>query len=191
MGHRKIIGLALLIGASVINMQAADRISSPKQSEAITAPTTNPPAPASSVNGHCQIMQSHIKSLGTIGTRYEVISVKVRGLDTPNVAGFLIYDSQSDAIVGAQTSGSPGLGVALVNGGAYVAGSYLFGAKLRPDTTAVNNASGSDSSSTASGGSASANANSSSTASGSGSASGGSSQRIPPGLINNPGHSKP
>lgn len=85
--------------------------------------------------------QSHIKSLGQIGVtaRFEIVSVKVRGFDTPNVAGFLIYDRVTDSITGVQTAGSPGLGVAIVNGGASVAGNYLFGSKLRPDKVSNSN----------------------------------------------------
>lgn len=138
---------------------------------------TNAP---SNVQGHSTILQSHIKSLGTVGRtqRYEIVQVKVRGLDTPNLAGFFVYDSQSDEIVGVQTAGAPGLGVAIVNGGSYVAGNYLFGSKLRPNNQNINsgnegggttvNATGGSSSSTATGGTGGAGGNSSSTANNSG-----------------------
>ena len=87
------------------------------------------------VQGNSTTFQSHIKSLGTVGKtgRYSVVSVKVRGLDTPNVAGFLIYDEKTDAIIGMQTTGGNGLGGAIINGSAQAGAAYLFAEHLRPD----------------------------------------------------------
>jgi hypothetical protein len=172
---------------------------SPKGAEALASKPSNAKTEVpSNVNGKNTVLQSGIKSLGTVGKsrRYEIVQVKVRGLDTPNLAGFLVYDSANDEIVGVQTSGAPGLGVALVNGGSYIAGSYLFGSKLRPNNQNIN---GGDTSSTSNGGSSTAvgtggNSSASSTATG-GNATGGNANAgqtggsfTPPGHINNPGH---
>lgn len=114
---------------------------------AVVAPVTSKDENAKAVNGKSSFLRSHIKSVGTIGVtdRYEIVSVKIRGLDTPNVAGFFIYDRATDGIVGVQTAGAPGLGVAIVNGGSYVAGNYLFGSKLKPNKQTIENGSSADS----------------------------------------------
>jgi hypothetical protein len=135
---------------------------------------TNAP---SNVQGHSTILQSHIKSLGTVGRtqRYEIVQVKVRGLDTPNLAGFFVYDSTTDEIVGVQTAGAPGLGVAIVNGGSYVAGNYLFGSKLRPNNQNINSGNeGGGTTVNATGGTANGNGGSA-TATGNGGAGGSAS----------------
>lgn len=115
----------------------------PRGAEQRPAPAAVPQVNTNSdVHGNNTVLQSHIKSLGSIGKtrRYEIVQIKIRGLDTPNMAGFLVYDSATDSIVGGSQGTAPGLGVAIVNGGAQVAGNYLFGSKLRPsqENTSVN-----------------------------------------------------
>lgn len=120
-----------------------------------TAPIgkTKVEAPSAVINKGT-VLKSGIKSLGTIGS-YEVVQVKVRGLDTPNLVSVLLYDSRTGDIVSQQSATGPGIGAAIVNGGANVGASYLFGSKIRPDTTSVS-AGGGDSSAT--GGNASSDA---------------------------------
>lgn len=191
----------------IIALLAAFALSASAQRGTVNAPPVNnsEAATVSSVKGHATIAQSHIKSLGTVGVtdRYEVVQVKIRGLDTPNLAGFIIYDRATDTISAAQTAGAPGLGVAIVNGSSYVAGNYLFGSKLKPDQTNVSNGSNSsatggnsESNSSATGGAggnASSESNSNATGgNGNGGAGGaggsGGGPKIPPGHLNNPGH---
>lgn len=179
------------------------------------APVTSKDENAKAVNGKSSFLRSHIKSVGTIGVtdRYEIVSVKIRGLDTPNVAGFFIYDRATDGIVGVQTAGAPGLGVAIVNGGSYVAGNYLFGSKLKPNKQTIENGSSADSgaysaaaglgvgnggSSTSTGGNATGGAGGNGTGNGGAGGNGvgnggnggagGAGGHVPPGLIDNPGH---
>lgn len=117
------------------------------------ATVTNAP---SNVDGKFTILSSHIKSLGTIG-RYEIASAKVRGLDTPNVTALLALDKETGQLAVLASGNAPGLGVAIVNGASSVGGSFVFGAKIRPDRTSVNNNSeseGSSAKSTSEGGTA-------------------------------------
>lgn len=158
---------------------------SPKGAESLRPqPVSEKVEAPSNVQGNGTLLQSGIKSLGKFGKtkRYEVVQVKVRGLDTPNVAGFLVYDEETDSVVAAQTGGAPGLGVAIVNGGSYVAGNYLFGSKLRPNNQNIN---GGDVSSTSNGGSSSATGGSSSATGGNSSATGGNA------TVNGPGPKTP
>jgi len=102
--------------------------------------------------------QSGMKSLGVIGKegKYEVVSIKLRGLDTPNLTALMILDVKSEEIVYLQTVGGAGMGAAIVQSGGFVAGSYLHQAKRGADTTttSVNVSNGSNSGSTSSANSA-------------------------------------
>lgn len=148
-----IIALALVAFAFTASAQRHPANTAPIASTKVEAP--------SAVKGKATVAQSHIKSLGTIGVtdRYEVVQVKVRGLDTPNIAGFVIYDRETDTISAAQTAGAPGLGVAIVNGSSYVAGNYLFGSKLKPDQTSVSAGGGNSSATSNATGGSGGNAN--------------------------------
>lgn len=140
--------LSTLISFAVAGFAAAQ---SPKGAEQLRS-TKAEKAP-SNVDGKFQILSSHIKSLGTIGKteRYEIVSAKVRGIDSPNVTALLVYDRETDTLGSIASGVEPGLGVAIVNGGASVGSSFLFGSKLRPDrnnnSTSVNNDSSSKSNS--------------------------------------------
>lgn len=123
--------LAVAFTASAQSPKGAEQLRSTK------APVEN----NSNVDGKFTILSSHIKSLGKIGRtgRYEIVSAKLRGLDSPNVSALLAYDSENDVLAVLSSGTAPGLGVAIVNGAATVGGSYLFGSKIRPDRTSVNN----------------------------------------------------
>lgn len=138
--------IAVLALAGVLTTSAAD-----KGAEALTKRNAAP-APAkqeSNVDGKLSILSSHIKSIGTIGKtdRYTIVSARVRGLDSPNLSALLAYDAETDSLAVLASGVEPGLGVAIVNGGASVGGSYLFGSKIRPDRTNVSNNSASEGSS--------------------------------------------
>jgi hypothetical protein len=164
----------------------------------LSKPSTTHSAPPAEKQQHAKLFSSYVAPLGTVGKdgRYQIVVVKVRGLDTPNIAGFLIYDAATDEIIGTQTGAAPGLGVALVNGGSSVAGSYLFGSKLRPSTDSTSTTVSNNSGSTASGGNSNARSgatshsgsSSTSTAAGGNSNANGGGSFIPPGHIDNPGH---
>jgi hypothetical protein len=104
------------------------------------------------------IFQSGMKSLGVIGKtgKYEVVSIKLRGLDTPNLTALMILEVETEDIVYLQTVGGAGMGAAIVQSGGFVAGSYLHQAKRGADTTttSVNVSNGSNSGSTSSANSA-------------------------------------
>lgn len=140
--------LSTLISFAIAGLASAQ---SPKGAEQLRS-TKAEKAP-SAVDGKFQVLSSHIKGLGTIGKtgRYEIVSVKVRGIDSPNVTALLAYDSETDSLVTITSGVEPGLAVAIVNGGASVGSSFLFGSKLRPDrnnnSTSVNNDSSSKSNS--------------------------------------------
>lgn len=121
---------------------------SPKGAEQLRTQKA-PAADKSNVDGKFPIFSSHIKSLGTIGKtdRYEIVSARIRGLDSPNVSALLVYDRDTDTIGSIASGVEPGLGVAIVNGAATVGGNFLFGSNLRPDRTSVSNNSESEGSS--------------------------------------------
>lgn len=143
--------LSTLISFAIAGLAAAQ---SPKGAEQLRSTKTASAEKApSAVDGKFQVLSSHIKSLGTIGKtdRYEIVSAKVRGIDSPNVTALLVYDRETDTLGSIASGVEPGLGVAIVNGGASVGSSFLFGSKLRPDrnnnSTSVNNDSSSKSNS--------------------------------------------
>lgn len=137
----------LLLIAISIALAGSATAQSPKASE---QQKSKPAARAeSNVDGKLSVLSSHIKSIGTIGktSRYEIVSARIRGLDSPNISALLAYDSVTDTLAVLSSGVEPGLGVAIVNGGAQVGGSFLFGSKLRPDRTSVSNNSESEGSS--------------------------------------------
>lgn len=136
----------LLILTIILAIAGSAAAQSPKMAEqSKPKPATRAPASApSAVDGKFPILSSHIKSLGTIG-RYEIASAKVRGLDTPNVTALLALDKETGQLAVLASGNAPGLGVAIVNGASSVGGSFVFGAKIRPDRTSVSNNSDSDS----------------------------------------------
>lgn len=143
-----LLSLCLFVGVRAQAQQKGGEalMNLPKKSHVVKSSDAETPASQampSNVFSYQKTGQSHIKSLGQIGktARYEIVSIKVRGLDTPNVSAFLIYDSTTDTLVGGQSAGAPGLGVAIVNGAAQVGGNFLFGANLRPDNLSNNNVS--------------------------------------------------
>jgi hypothetical protein len=146
----------LLIAISVALCHSAVA-QSPKGAEQLKA---KPAAKTeSNVDGKLSVLSSHIKSIGTIGKtdRYTIISARIRGLDSPNISALLAYDDVTDSLAVLASGVEPGLGVAIVNGGATVGGNFLFGSKLRPDRTSVSNNSeseGSSAKSTSEGGTA-------------------------------------
>lgn len=131
----------LLITLALAGSAAAQ---SPKGAEQLRA---KPAAKTeSNVDGKLSVLSSHIKSLGTIG-HYEIASAKVRGLDVPNVTALLALDKETGQLAVLASGNAPGLGVAIVNGASTVGGSFVFGAKIRPDRTSVSNNSESEGSS--------------------------------------------
>ncbi len=102
------------------------------------------------MTGHGNTLKSGMKSLGVIGKegKYEVIQVKIRGLDSPNITAMLIVNTKTEEIEVVQTAGGSGLGGTIIAGGSFVAGSYLHQAKRGPDTTEVNASGGSSGTST-------------------------------------------
>ena len=154
-----VLGLVILVASASAQQKGAERLASKNFSK----PTTMVPsdqASKSDTKNHMTVLQSHIKSLGTIGKtdRYEVNQVKIRDLFGPQLAAVLVYDRESDTLLVVGPASAPGFGVALVNGASTVGGSFLFGSNLRPDRTSVSNGS----SSSSEGGNANAKAGSSS-----------------------------
>jgi hypothetical protein len=189
MGFIKRTFAGLLLAAITLTASAQDKGSA----GLLSHPRPLPPTSPVEKQQHAKLFSSYVAPLGTIGRtgRYQIVVVKVRGLDTPNVAGFLIYDSETDQLVGAQTGVAPGLGTALVNGGANVAGSYLFGSRLRPSSETVNSSAGSDSVAVGNGGNSNAtggNGGNGGNGGSGGNGGAGGGQHVPPGHINNPGH---
>jgi len=133
---KKISSVIVLVALLACGLSASAQRGTEANKTVSVAPSVEAP---SNVTSKGTVLKSGIKSLGTIGRtdRYEVVQFKVRGLDTPNLVGVFIYDSKNDEIIGQQSAAGPGIGAAIVNGGANVGASYLFGSKLRPDTTSV------------------------------------------------------
>lgn len=134
-----VLGLVILTSSAFAQRGA---LPTPRPTNAAPADVV---APVSAVHGKATLLQSHIKSLGTIGKtdRYEITQVKVRGLDTPNLTSILIYDRETDTILVTGNASAPGLGVAIVNGAAQVGGNFLFGSSIKPDQQNINNGSAS------------------------------------------------
>ena len=89
------------------------------------------------------IFRSHSMQIGEIGGRYQVHSIKVRGLDTPNLASIVIYDSATEELMIVASTGAPGLGGALLGAASQVGSAAVFGRAIRPSTQTINNGSGS------------------------------------------------
>src|SRR6267142_6034834 len=102
----------------------------------------------SGVKGSSTI-NSSLKSRGFIGP-FEIISHRERGLFGPSKVETFVYDTRSQTLAVINPSSSPGVGIAIVNGGALVGASFLFGHSLRPDQNAIQNGSSSAASSSAS-----------------------------------------
>lgn len=141
---KKISSVIVLVALLASGLSASAQRGTEANKTVTVAPSVEAP---SNVTSKGTVLKSGIKSLGTIGRtdRYEVVQFKVRGLDTPNLVGVFVYDSQNDEIIAQQSAAGPGIGAAIVNGGANVGASYLFGSKLRPDTTSVSAGNGSTS----------------------------------------------
>lgn len=114
--------------------------------------------PGSVLQHKSNFLSSGSKSLGIIDDRFEIIQVKSRGLDTPNLTVVMVYDKLTQSIVSGSSATGPGLGAAMVAGGAQAGASYLH----RPDQTTV---------STVAAGNADATGGNASAAGGSGSSS--------------------
>jgi hypothetical protein len=87
------------------------------------------------VQGKSSFLSSHIKSLGTVGKtkRYEIVSARQRGLDSPNNSTLFVYDSDNDSLTVVASSGGAGLGGAIVQASGYAVGQYLTFSKYKPD----------------------------------------------------------
>lgn len=122
-----LLAMILGLGNSYAQKGAELLTSKPKASTEITN---------SVVHGNGTLLQSHIKSLGTIGKtqRYEVISARQRGLDSPNNATLFVYDNETDSLSVVASSGGAGLGGAIVQSSGYAIGQYLSFSKYKPDT---------------------------------------------------------
>jgi len=83
-------------------------------------------------------LRSHSKQIGTIG-RYEVHQIKVRGLDTPNVAAAVIYDPATEQLLVVGPGVAPGLGTAIVSAAGNAGAAALFGQSLRPTRQTISN----------------------------------------------------
>lgn len=161
------------------------------------------------VQGKSTFLSSHIKSLGTVGKtkRYEIVSARQRGLDSPNNSTLFVYDSDNDTLTVVASSGGAGLGGAIVQASGYAVGQYLTFAKYKPDqyNQSVNSGNADSGNTTVNGGDATANGNGgSATATGNGGAGGNATGGngnggnggaggngggfTPPGHVNNPGH---
>lgn len=92
----------------------------------------------SSVTGGSSTVNFNLKSRGFVG-RYEVVNVRERGLFGPSTVATFIYDPTNDVIAVVQSSSSPGLGVAIVNGAAQAGSSFLFGSNLKPNREIISN----------------------------------------------------
>lgn len=84
-------------------------------------------------------LRSHSKQIGTIGGRYQVHSIRIRGLDSPNLTSAVIFDEETQQLLVVGTTGAPGLGGALIGAAGEVGSSFVFGRAIRPDQTNVNN----------------------------------------------------
>lgn len=113
--------------------------------------------------GHTAIHFS-LKSRGFVGP-YEIVAHRERGLFGPSTVETYLYDRRDGSLAVVNPSSSPGVGIAIVNGGAVVGASYLFGHSIRPDQATVNNGS-------------SSSANNENSTSSSSSATGGSSTSV-------------
>jgi hypothetical protein len=121
-------------------------------------------------------INSNLKSRGFVGP-YEIVAHRERGFFGPSTVETIIFDARDGSLVIVNPSSSPGPGIAIINGGALVGASYLFGHSLKPEQTTVNNGSssqagGSSSSSQSGGSTSSAGANNSNTANATGGAGG-------------------
>ncbi len=87
------------------------------------------------------VLRSHVKQIGLIGDRYEVHSIRIRGLDSPNLTAGVIFDKATGQLLVVGTAGAPGLGGALIGAAGEVGSSFVFGRAIRPDRTSVSNSS--------------------------------------------------
>ena len=115
------------------------------------------------VVGGKSTLNSNLKSRGFVGP-YEIVAHRERGFFGPSTVETIIFDARDGSLVIVNPSSSPGPGIAVINGGALVGASYLFGHSLKPENTTVNNGSTSQ----AGGSSSTSGANNSNTATASG-----------------------
>jgi hypothetical protein len=86
-------------------------------------------------------LRSHSKQIGLIGDRYEVHSIRIRGLDSPNLTAGAFFDRETRQLLVFGSTGAPGLGGALIGAAGEVGSSFVFGRAIRPDRTNVSNSS--------------------------------------------------
>lgn len=116
----------------------------------------------SAKQNHGRFLQSHSKQVGGFGP-YQVHSLRIRGLDSPNVTAAVIYDPRSETYTVVGPATGAGLGSAILGAAGNVGSSAVFGLSLRPNKHEenINNSSeseGSSARSTSEGGSALAGA---------------------------------
>lgn len=137
----KLLTIIALLAGLAASATAAD---APKGAEALVArPVEQTPAaeaPVSAVKGKNTFLASGVKSLGRIGN-LEVIQIKIRGLDTPNLTVAALYDPATGSVTPLGTASGVGIGHTILSAGSAPAAAAL----LRPPTTRVNNNSNSES----------------------------------------------
>lgn len=87
--------------------------------------------PVKKKHGAGTILQSHSKQVGNIGP-FQVHSIRLRGLDSPNVTAAVLLDTRNDSITVIGPATGAGLGSAILGAAGNVGSAAVFGAALRP-----------------------------------------------------------
>lgn len=116
--------LLLITTLALVGSAAAQ---SPKASEQSKTKAAKP-----AKQNHGRFLQSHIKPAGGFG-RFQVHTLRVRGLDSPNLSAAIIFDplTETYTVVGPATGA--GLGSAILGAAGNVGSSAVFGMSLRPN----------------------------------------------------------
>lgn len=115
----------LLIAIISIVIVGGAAAQSPKASE------QSKRGPVKKKHGAGTILQSHSKQVGNIGP-YQVHSIRLRGLDSPNVTAAILFDTRNESITVIGPATGAGLGSAILGAAGNVGSSAVFGASLRP-----------------------------------------------------------
>lgn len=116
--------LLITISLALCGSAAAQSPKASEQSNSVKAAK-----PAKQNQG--RFLQSHSKQVGGFGP-YQVHSLRIRGLDSPNVSAAIIYDPRSETYTVVGPATGAGLGSAILGAAGNVGSSAVFGLSLRP-----------------------------------------------------------